>query len=92
MVRAPDPIPTPPDACSPPLGGPHELTQDEVSGGTFNIQTQEATPWAPRKCPARKVISAMGFPAFLSVQECDVDMLKDIVNYGGQKTYYTLNG
>lgn len=29
-----------------------------------------------------KVISALGFPTFLSVQECDVDMLKDIVQYG----------
>jgi len=91
-VRDPNPIPIPPDPCSPALGGPHELTKDEVSAGTFNIQTQEATPWAPRKCPARKVISALAFPAFLSVQECDVDMLKDIVQFGGQQTYFTLNG
>jgi len=88
----PDPIPIPPDACTPSLNGPHELTKDEVSAGTFNIQTQEATPWQPRKCPARKVISAMGFPAFLSVQECDVDMLKDIMKFGPQQTYFTLAG
>lgn len=91
-VRDPDPIPVPPDACSPALAGPGELPKDFVSAATFNIQTQEATPWAPRKCPARKVISALGFPTFLSVQEVDVDMMKDIVQYGRSQTYFTMNG
>jgi len=91
-VRVPDPLPIPPDPCNPPLAAPPELAKDELSAATFNIQTQEATPWNPRKCPARKVITALGFPAFLGVQEMDVDMLKDIVGYGGHQVYFTLNG
>lgn len=92
VIRPANAIPIPPDACSPPLNGPPDLEKDLVSAATFNIQTQEATPWAPRKCPARKVIAALGFPTFLSVQECDVDMLKDIVQYGPDQTYFTMNG